>query len=1087
MGERVINSTDLYFFYKRTGVTGALDFAITLEEESLGNMAEGDLAVPSHLNNLSVYYGSRFERLGKLEDLEKAIQAAEQAIAATSKDSPNRAACLNSLSNGYSSRFDRLGKLEDLEKAIQAAEQAIAATSKDSPNRAACLNNLSNEYSSRFDRLGKLEDLEKAIQAAEQAVAATPEDSPDIAGRLNNLSNRYSSKFDRFGKLEDLEKAIQAAEQAVAATPEDSPDITSRLNNLSNQYSSKFNRLGKLEDLEKAIQAAEQAVAATPKDNPDIAGRLNNLSNGYSSKFDRLGKLEDLEKAIQAAEQTVAATPEDSPDIAGCLNNLSMHYSSRFNRLGKLEDLEKAIQAAEQAVAATPEDSPNIAGCLNNLSIHYSSRFNRLGKLEDLEKAIQAAEQAVAATPEDSPDIAGRLNNLSIHYSSRFERLGKLEDLEKAIQAAEQAVAATPEDSPDIAGCLNNLSIHYSSRFNRLGKLEDLEKAIQAAEQAVAATPEDSPDIAGCLNNLSNRYSSRFDRLGKLEDLEKAITHVKNAFAVSHVSPLSRIRRGKRLSQLYYHHNDLIGAADAAAHATSLLPRISPRYLPRRDHEYILSQANGLSSFACSLALRAGKPAAEAFELIEIGRAVMASFAIDLQTDVLNIREHNPCLYKRYESLRYRFSAVPSDETFIFSGNKPPKSDREERFHIERELTEVEDQIRRIPEFARFQLPPDVEDLKRMANEGPLVAFNVTDIRSDALIITSAGVRALPLENLDLSEAERMITGIGKITNRHPLKLAENNKQMKAFLRWLWLVAVKPVLGELGFLGRTPLRDSELPRIWWITNGIMGSAPLHAAGLHGDSDGGNDTEIAMDFVVSSYISTAKALKFARNKLQQSGIEVKEEALLISAHDEDFDFESEVQAIAGVIGRHYRTVSLKDGSKEEVLRHIERSSIIHFSCHGISVNFEPSSEPPKSPSDSYLLLRGSQETPNERLDEKLTVDDLTKVRHPRAQLAFLSACSTAKISAEQLKDEMVHIANAFQLAGYPHVVGTLWEAEDESAAIVSKAFYESLFEGEPRNIHRSVATALHQATRKLMRDSWFGEDYLAWAPFVHIGA
>ncbi|KAJ6255791.1 hypothetical protein Dda_9472 [Drechslerella dactyloides] len=101
--------------------------------------------------------------------------------------------------------------------------------------------------------------------------------------------------------------------------------------------------------------------------------------------------------------------------------------------------------------------------------------------------------------------------------------------------------------------------------------------------------------------------------------------------------------------------------------------------------------------------------------------------------------------------------------------------------------------------------------------------------------------------------------------------------------------------------------------------------------------------------------------------------------------------------------------------------------------------------------------------------KLTMDDLAKVRHPIAQLAFLSAWFHREISAEQLQDEMIHIANAFQLAGYPHVVGMLWEAKDESAKAISKAFYENLVGGGSRNLHHSVATALHQATRELMRD------------------
>ncbi|KAF3918158.1 hypothetical protein ABW20_dc0101999 [Dactylellina cionopaga] len=743
-------------------------------------------------------------------------------------------------------------------------------------------------------------------------------------------------------------------------------------------------------------------------------------------------------------------------------------------------------------MAATPDDSPHKAAYLNTLSNKYNSRFNRLGKLEDLERAIRAIEKAIAATPDNSPERSRSLYNMSNHYSSRFFSIGELEDLEKAINVAEQTITDTPDDCPDFARNLSNLSNHYSSRFRRLGKLEDLEKAIHIADQAIVATPGNSPDLSKYLNNLSNCYIMRFDEFKKLEDLERAITHMEKAFSISCVSPLSRVGRGERLSKLRAYQGDHAGAAHAAAHAVLLLPRVSPRYLARRDQEYTLSQVNGLSSLACSLALQAGKPADEAFGLVEIGRAVMASLATDLQSDVLILRDYHPHLYKRYEDLRYRLSAEPSDEKNMFSEFKIPKADWDDPFRIERDLTQVEDQIREMPGFSNFQLPPDVEELKEMAKEGPLVAFNVTDVRGDALIITDTGIKALALGTLNYSEAKIAISSINQLSNRHPQKLAKNNEQMKRLLGWLWLTAVKPVLEELGFLEQTPLQGSELPRIWWITNGIMGSAPLHAAGIYDGVHGEDFTKSAMDFVVSCYISTAKALRFARDRLQWSNDDAQGEpnvdahgkALLISAPEEDLDFEGEIGAIKEVIEKHHRTVSVSDGSRKKILHHIKHSSIVHFACHGVSVGFDPSSEPPKSPSDSYLLLKGSLEIP----DEKLTVDDLAKVRHLRAWLAFLSACSTAKNSAESLTDEMIHIANAFQLAGYPHVVGTLWETDDECAKAVSKAFYENLLGGDGSgNTRRSVAAALHEAIRELRRNREFKKDYIAWAPFVYIGA
>jgi len=89
-------------------------------------------------------------------------------------------------------RYERTGKMEDLEEAIQVARQAVDVTPEDHPDLAERLNNLGNRLESRYERTGKVEDLEEAIRVARQAVDVTPKDHPDLAGRLNNLGTKLS-------------------------------------------------------------------------------------------------------------------------------------------------------------------------------------------------------------------------------------------------------------------------------------------------------------------------------------------------------------------------------------------------------------------------------------------------------------------------------------------------------------------------------------------------------------------------------------------------------------------------------------------------------------------------------------------------------------------------------------------------------------------------------------------------------------------------------------------------------------------------------------------------------------------------------
>jgi CHAT domain-containing protein len=119
-----------------------------------------------------------------------------------------------------------------------------------------------------------------------------------------------------------------------------------------------------------------------------------------------------------------------------------------------------------------------------------------------------------------------------------------------------------------------------------------------------------------------------------------------------------------------------------------------------------------------------------------------------------------------------------------------------------------------------------------------------------------------------------------------------------------------------------------------------------------------------------------------------------------------------------------------------------------------------------------------------------VQDLARINHDKAQLAYLSACSTAENSSEDLLDDVIHIASAFQLIGFLHVVGILWEVRDIAAVAVSRLFYEELSRrvvaGE--NLSTSVAQALHEAlnnievTKRVSRSN----DVLSWVPFIHMG-
>jgi CHAT domain-containing protein len=138
-------------------------------------------------------------------------------------------------------------------------------------------------------------------------------------------------------------------------------------------------------------------------------------------------------------------------------------------------------------------------------------------------------------------------------------------------------------------------------------------------------------------------------------------------------------------------------------------------------------------------------------------------------------------------------------------------------------------------------------------------------------------------------------------------------------------------------------------------------------------------------------------------------------------------------------------------------------IAHFACHGTS--------DPEDPSNSRLLLHDHEMAP-------FTVASLASIRLDHARLAYLSACETA--FATKLLDEGIHLASAFQLAGYPNVVATLWNVNDLAAARIADDFYGNLAADSA-----NAASALHQAVRTL-RNELPGTPSL-WAAHIHVGA
>ena len=433
-------------------------------------------------------------------------------------------------------------------------------------------------------------------------------------------------------------------------------------------------------------------------------------------------------------------------------------------------------------------------------------------------------------------------------------------------------------------------------------------------------------------------------------------------------------------------------------------------------------------------------------------------------------------------------------------------SDR--RMALAREWDQLIDQVRTLPGFADFLRPPRLESLLPAASDGPVVIVNVSRWRCDALIVTTEGVRPVPLDALTFDDAAawaerflkagqdvdaaalqleavgaRVVTapeGEQSLTaRRHNLlavqRLRSARGAAEATLRelneWLWDTVAEPVLTSLGFMS-DPGPDEPWPRLWWCPTGPLTLLPLHSAGHHQDLATAGSRRTVLDRVISSYTPTLRALVEARSggaPQPQARTPIEERMLVVAvgdipgqvrltASDEERDF-----LLTLLTPQRCTVLEGLAATRDSIGTELASHAWVHFSCHG--------DQDLRDPSRGGVLVR----------DGILTVADITASRF-RGELASLSACKTA-LGGVELLDEAVTLAAALHYAGYRHVLATLWSVEQTTAAAIFRDVYARMETGGRLNA-ATAAAALHHAVR-IQREAHLDQP-MRWALFTHTG-
>jgi len=949
--------------------------------------------------------------------------------------------------------FTRTRSAESLEQAIQRTEGWIAVTASEHPDRdrrfhifGMILAEMSQEENDWRDGMYDLTTLGRRIWGEIRNVGHLDR-GVEVAGknllpapRFSSLGVGYGKKFEDSGSMVDLQYAVEYNEFALAVVPINHHVRPALLNNLGWVLGKRFELTGKPVDLSRAVELSGKAIEVTPLGHPDRGIWLSNFGYWLGTQFMQTGEMEALNRAIQLSEEAVTAASHDDSDLAGCLFSLGIWLYRRFGRIGIMSDLQRAVEVSEEAMLATSLNDPFRAGRLGNLANCLEARFEQTGDLGDLELAIKISNEAVGVLHFDHPDRPGCLMLLGNLLSRRSELTGEIGDLDHAVEAAEKALAGLPSNSPNRAGWLSNLGAKLGDRFKKTGVMADLDRAVKVSDEGVAAMPFGHRDRARALNILGNRLRERSYATGSSEDLRQSLLRYKEGWNSPNTEPSRRIKLARTAASILASQSKWEESSAFLGDAIKLLPLVSPQSLKHTDKQYLLAEFAGLASMAAATTLNAGKEAYHALQLLELGRGVIAGLLMEVRRDISDLGQQHPDLAKSFTSLRDELDA-PADRTIslIPSPNTSSwESQASRRLEADQEFDKLLIKIRAQPGFENILLPPTVDELMAAANPGPIIVVNLSSYCCVAFLVERCQIRALELPQLSLEEVEKRAKNL--------------RSDLTTTLAWLWRVVAYPCLEALGFT--QPPSEDNWPHIWWIPTGALSHFPLHAAGRHFDSS----KETVLDRVMSSYSSSVKALIYGRRqRVRMPAPSELEDALLVGMQNTPdqppLPFAAREVAMLEDLcpSLRLKPVRLPRQRREDVLAHFRTCKIFHFAGHGES--------DPSEPSRSRLLLEDWKTTP-------LTVSDLRDhcLHENSPFLAYLSACSTGANKVERLTDETIHLISACQLAGFRHVVGTLWEVDDWYSVYAARVVYEAVRDKEWKD--EAVALGVHKAARLL---------------------
>ncbi|KAF3071998.1 hypothetical protein CFAM422_005757 [Trichoderma lentiforme] len=1045
--------------YFSTKNTADLDEAIHLAQEANEAISLNDQ------NLVKLQYGQylwlRYDCSKETADLEEAIYMLLEIAEADQKDERVWSQALFSLASCSFSRYLCKFEKADINTTVIILRELIATAPIDNPERRRALSYFGQILYIQYQLTDADIDLDEAICVIREAINDTSLDYDSWLEKLIQLASFLTERYNNTGSRPDIEESIGLMRQILEVIAVDDPHRRDVLHVLTISLLNSHRLTGVLKDIDEAIQMSRDSLYANQSLGYYVSRpqTLSLLGACLEERYYCTGAMSDLEESILLQREAVASAPSYYNGRDELLSSLGISLGHKYDRTHALEDLNESISLFQEVLEISSISLQRRHDVCHSLASALSSRFFISGKRADLLESIAMSREAVSSVSKDRRTRGTMLSSLGLHLYMNYSFTGTKSHLDEAIRVGQDAVNVFLPGDPERATSLLGLGRYLASRSTHTKAVANFGTAALAMllndpltanlkiSEANANIEQHIPMLLRNGENFPDVGTALFDPEAEAEALSD-MAYARQCFidALHHEPAIVSVRCFAGLQTLvspdFIHHPK---AYDVAKYTTDLIPLLTFGSLQNSDKQSMLSRVVGTSSIAAAIALHtlpANRGPSAAIECLETGRGLIGGSLLQ-QYEVSTLRKLHPDLADSLFTLRGRLD-MPAPQNSSPMANVATENidiNGNERHKAEQQSADLLEAIRSRPGFQRFFLPASELDMLHAASNGPIVILNMCSYRCDALIIELSGLRVVELPQLSQGfSSEKLIA----MYSRDP-ESAET-------LAWLWDEIVRPVLDALGFTG--PPIDDIWPHVWWIPTGALTKFPLHAAGHHLRRSG----ETTLDRVISSYATSVKAIIHSRRRGAPAAVEpLSLVAVAMEAtegHKPLIHANREVDAIFGIFESKTVNCQRPQPYKVDVLSAMKTCQIFHFAGHGETHLTDPLS--------SKLLLKDWQKDP-------LTVASLleTDLSSNPPFLAYLSACGTGQILDEDNLDESIHLVNAFQLAGFRHVIGTLWRVEDELCVEIAEMTYESLRGGMRDDL---VSRGLHDAIRKL-RDRW----------------